>query len=140
MGAQVFLINCVAAMQAPLMKYDFTAQRVGMYASLIDDQTQLLVEGQSAAVLAKLGLADALKALREKPANTPLANVPELHPVSLAASLRSFYNSLFTLGGALALPVLDRISSRNLRSDARSGVARLIASTYEELYNGVKEL
>merc|ERR1712110_976910 len=96
--------------------------------------------GQASAVLTKLGLADALKALREKKPETPLASVPELHPVSLAATLRSFYNSLFTLGGALALPLLERIASRSLRSEARSGVARVIASTYEELYKGIEEL
>lgn len=137
---QVFLINCVAAMQAPLRKHDFTAQRVTMYAALLDDQVQLLVDGQASAVLAKLGLAERLKALREKPPDVPLSAVPELHLVSLAATLRSFYNSLFTLGGALALPLLERIANRNLRTEARSGVARCIATAYEELYNGVVEL
>jgi len=137
---QVFLTNCVAAMQAPLRKYDFTAQRVAMYASLLDDQISLLVEGQASAVLTKLGLAERLKALRDKPPETPLSAVPELHPVSLAATLRSFYNSLFTLGGALALPLLEKISNRSLRSEARSGVANKIAAAYEELYEGIKEL
>lgn len=140
MDGQVFLVNCVAAMQAPLRKRDFTAQRVAMYASLLDEQVSRLVEGQAAAVLAKLGLAERLKALREKPADAPLSAVPELHPVSLAETLRSFYNSLFTLGGALALPLLERIGSRSLRSEARSGVARLISTAYEELYEGIKEL
>lgn len=137
---QVFLINCMAAMQAPLRKHDFTAQRVAMYAALLDDQVRLLVDGQAAAVLQKLGLAERLQALRSKPPDAPLSAVPELHPVSLAATLRSFYNSLFTLGGALALPVLERIASRSLRSEARSGVAKLIAAAYEELHEGIKEL
>lgn len=137
---QVFLINCVAAMQAPLRRHDFTAQRVAMYAALLDEQVQRLVDGQAAAVLSKLGLAERLKALREKPPDVPLSAVPELHLVSLSATLRSFYNSLFTLGGALALPLLERIANRNLRSEARSGVARFIAAAYEELYNGVAEL
>jgi len=91
-------------------------------------------------VLTKLGLAERLKALRDKPPETPLSAVPELHPVSLAATLRSFYNSLFTLGGALALPLLEKISNRSLRSEARSGVANKIAAAYEELYEGIKEL
>jgi len=138
--AQVFIINCVGSMQAPLRTHDFTAQRVAMYAALLDDQNQLLVEGQAAAVLAKLGLAERLQALRDRKPDVPLSAVPELHPVSLAATLRSFYNSLFTLGGALALPQLERICSRNLRSEARTGVAKLIATAYEELYEGVKEL
>eukprot|EP00747_Dinoflagellata_sp_TGD_P207353 gnl/TRDRNA2_/TRDRNA2_80927_c0_seq1.p1 gnl/TRDRNA2_/TRDRNA2_80927_c0~~gnl/TRDRNA2_/TRDRNA2_80927_c0_seq1.p1 ORF type:complete len:705 (+),score=150.49 gnl/TRDRNA2_/TRDRNA2_80927_c0_seq1:69-2117(+) len=137
---QVFLINCVASMQAPLRKHDFTAQRVAMYAAILDEYVQLLVDGQASAVLQKLGLAERLKALREKAPDAPLSAVPELHPVSLSATLRSFYNSLFTLGGVLALPLLERISSRSLRSEARTGVARLIGSAYEELYEGVKEL
>jgi len=137
---QVFLINCAAAMQAPLRKHDFTAQRVAMYAALLDEQVQALVEQQAQQVLQKLGLAERLQALRGRPAGVPLGAVPELHPVSLAATLRSFYNSLFTLGGALALPLLERITSRSLRSEARSGVARLISAAYEELYRGVEEL
>eukprot|EP00929_Paragymnodinium_shiwhaense_P070262 TRINITY_DN35586_c0_g1_i1.p1 TRINITY_DN35586_c0_g1~~TRINITY_DN35586_c0_g1_i1.p1 ORF type:complete len:703 (+),score=156.37 TRINITY_DN35586_c0_g1_i1:52-2160(+) len=138
---QVFLVNCVAAMQTPLKKHEkFTARRVAMYAALLEDQIRLLVESQAAGVLAKLGLAERLKALREKPATAPISAVPELHPVSLGATLRSFYNSLFTLGGALALPILERISSRSLRSEARAGVAKQIAAAYEELYEGIKEL
>lgn len=140
MDGQVFLINCVAAMQTPLRQRDFTAQRVAMYAVLLDEQVAKVVDGQAAAVLGKLGLAERLKALKEKSPETPLSAVPELHPVSLSSTLKSFYNSLFTLGGALALPLLERISNRNLRSEARSSVARLIASAYEELYDGIKEL
>lgn len=137
---QVFLVNCVAAMQEPLRKHAFTAQRVAMYAAILDDQVKLLVDGQASAVLAKLGLAERLKALREKPAGVSVREVPELHEVSLSAALRQFYNSLFTLGGALSLPLLERIASRGLRSEARNGVSGLIAAAYEELYEGIKEL
>merc|ERR1712241_1392912 len=126
--------------QSPLSKHKFTAQRSLMYAALLEDQVRALVVGQTAAALAKLGLAERIEALRQKAPDTPLSAVPELHPVSLAATLRSFYNSLFTLGGALALPLLERISSRSLRSEARSGVARVIAAGYEELFVGIEEL
>jgi len=136
---QVFLINCIAAMQAPLRNHAFCSQRVTMYTALLDDHVRLLVDGQAAAALAKLGLAERLEALRAKPADAPLSSVPELHPVSLAATLRSFYNSLFT-GAVLALPVFERIGNRTLRAEARSGVAGKIAVAYGELYEGVKEL
>merc|ERR1719282_697397 len=63
---QVFLINCVSAMQTPLKKYQFTSQRAEMYTALLKDQVQLLVDEQACGVLAKLGLAERLKALREK--------------------------------------------------------------------------
>merc|ERR1719517_304956 len=127
-------------MQEPLRRHDFTAQRVAMYASLLDEQISLVVEGQAATVLAKLGIAERLKALREKPPGTPLSAVPELHPVSLESTLRAFYNALFTLGGALALPLLDRIANRALWAEVRSGVVKLIAAAYEELYTGIEEL
>jgi hypothetical protein len=137
---QVFLVNCVSAMQAPLKKHAFTAQRVEMYTAILEDQAKLLVNGQAAAALSKLGLSERLKALREKPPGTPLSAVPELHPVSLESTLRAFYNALFTLGGALALPLLDRIASRALRAEVRSGIVKLIAAAYEELYAGIEEL
>ncbi|CAE7389467.1 COG6 [Symbiodinium sp. CCMP2456] len=136
----VFLINCVCAMQMPLQKHEFTKQRQEMYASFLEDQLNRLVEGQTKAVLSKVGLAERLKALREKLPETPLSSVPELHPVSLAATLRSFYNSLFTLGGALSLRLLERIDDVALRERARKGVSGLIASEYEELYVGIEAL
>ncbi|CAK9003847.1 unnamed protein product [Durusdinium trenchii] len=137
---QVFLMNCVSVMQTPLRKHEFTKQRQEMYNAFVQDQLSKFVEGQAKAVLSKVGLSERLKALREKPPDLPLSGVPELHPVSLAATLRSFYNSLFTLGGALSLPLLERIEDSNLRHQARGGVAKLIASSYEELYNGIVDL
>ena len=133
-------MNCVSAMQAPLQKHEFTKDRQEMYLEYQRDQLNRLIEGQAKAVLSKVGLAERLKALREKAPETPLSGVPELHPVALAATLRSFYNSLFTLGGALSLPLLERIEDTTLRDQARRGVSRLIASSYEELYNGITEL
>merc|ERR1719507_150503 len=115
---QVFLLNCVAAMRLPLSKHKFTAQRSSMYAALLEDQVRLLAEGQAASMLAKQGVAERLQALREKPPDVPLSAVPQLHPVSLATTLRSFYNSLFT-GSALALPVPERIASRELKAEVR---------------------
>lgn len=137
---QVFLMNCVSAMQTPLEKHEFTKQRQDMYLAFSQDQAQRFVEGQAKAVLSKVGLSERLKALRDKPADVPLSGVPELHPVSLAATLRTFYNSLFTLGGALSLPLLERIEDVSLRHQIRGQIAKLIASSYEELHNGIAEL
>ena len=137
---QVFLMNCVSAMQAPLEKHEFTRQRQEMYKSFVEDQMKRLVEGQAKAILSKVGLSERLKALREKPPDVSLGGVPELHAVSLAATLRSFYNSLFTRGGALSLVLLERIEDLKLRQEARGEVSKLIASSYEELYNGIQEL
>eukprot|EP00928_Gymnodinium_smaydae_P028283 TRINITY_DN21604_c0_g2_i1.p1 TRINITY_DN21604_c0_g2~~TRINITY_DN21604_c0_g2_i1.p1 ORF type:complete len:730 (-),score=195.98 TRINITY_DN21604_c0_g2_i1:185-2344(-) len=137
---QVLLINCVALMRAPLQKHGFTAQRVAMYDAFLEDQQRRLVDGQAASVLAKLGISERLTALRAKPAGTPVSSVPELHAVPLAETLRSFYNSLFTLGGALALPLLERLTDRGLSAAARKGVAARVADAYEELYAGIKEL
>ena len=136
----VFLINCVCAMQAPLRKHDFTKQRQEMYCCFLEDQLNRLIDGQTKAVLSKVGLAERLKALREKSPGTPLSSLPELHPVSLATTLRSFYNSLFTLGGALSLQLLERIDDASLRERARKGVSQLIAAEYEELYTGIEAL
>eukprot|EP00435_Cladocopium_sp_Y103_P075142 s968_g54.t1 len=137
---QVFLMNCVSAMQSPLEKHEFTKQRQEMYLAFLQEQAQKFVEGQAKAVLSKVGLSERLKALRDKPADVPLSGVPELHPVSLAATLRTFYNSLFTLGGALSLPLLERIEDVTLRHQIRGQIAKLIASSYEELHNGIAEL
>merc|ERR1712146_246248 len=113
---QIFVTNCVSAMQAPLRAHPFTKLRVAMYDALLDEHIKTLIEGQAQTALSKIGLAECLRGLRMKAEAAPLNSVPELHPVSLSNTLRTFYNSLFVRGGVLALPVFDRISDLTLRA------------------------
>eukprot|EP00923_Selenidium_pygospionis_P037467 GHVN01065715.1.p1 GENE.GHVN01065715.1~~GHVN01065715.1.p1 ORF type:complete len:202 (+),score=25.28 GHVN01065715.1:240-845(+) len=140
--APVYLINCFAHMQSALTKRDFTAMRVQLFATLLDEQINILVECQAETVLAKLGISERLKALKienEAGRYGDQMTAPCLHPLSLSACFRSFYTSLFTMG-SLSLPQIEKISSRNMRSEARYGLARALAGAYEELYNGTEAL
>lgn len=137
---QIFVTNCVSAMQAPLRGHPFTKLRVDMYDALLEEYIKILIEGQAQTALSKIGLAECLRGLRLRAEEAPLNSVPELHPVSLSNTLRTFYNSLFVRGGVLALPLFDRITDVALRAKARSGVSKVIGDAYEELYTGIKEL
>eukprot|EP01068_Selenidium_serpulae_P002601 Selendium_serpulae@DN2574_c0_g1_i1.p1 len=140
--APVYLINCYAHMQAGLTRYDFTSSKVELYASLLDEQMTLLVDSQAEKLLTKLGISERLEALRLENEAGRAGNEMTaacLHPLSLCACLRSFYTSLFTMG-PLSLPQIDKIVSRSLRSEARHGVARVLAGAYEKLYHGTESL
>ncbi|CEM35876.1 unnamed protein product [Vitrella brassicaformis CCMP3155] len=138
-GAAVFLINSYSYMQLPLTKHDFTVRWVELFATLIEEQMNVLIRVQTEEVLDKIGFAERLTDLRNKAPDAPLESVPSLHPISLSSCLRSFYTSLFTMG-SFVLPLVEKISSRGLRSEARQGVSRRIADAYEELYRGVESL
>jgi len=137
--APVMLINAFSFMQAPLRKYVFTVRRVELYASLIEEQMKLLVDRQAEALLTRLGMSERIQAIRDRPPGTSLQSIPCLEPMALSQCLRSFYTALFTLG-TLALPQIEKIAVRNLRSEARTGVAHKVDEAYAELYEQIQEL
>uniref|UniRef100_A0A0G4HA30 Conserved oligomeric Golgi complex subunit 6 n=1 Tax=Chromera velia CCMP2878 TaxID=1169474 RepID=A0A0G4HA30_9ALVE len=144
--APVFLINSLAFMQTPLQKHAFTAERVQLLASLIEEQMNVLVSVQTAATLERLEFSERLRdirAERERAMQTGqqpnFGALPSLDPQRLREVFKSFYTALFTLG-ALGLPQVDKVASRNLRSQARQGVARAIADAYAEIYEAVAHI
>ncbi|KAF4667083.1 Golgi transport complex subunit 6 [Perkinsus olseni] len=128
--APVFMLNCLVAMQTPLLRFPFTSQRVTMLHSLIEDQMNSLIREHSESTLRQLGLAEILG---------QLARGEDVDPMTLSACFRGFYTALFNISGTLSIPVIDRLSDRSLRSQARQGVGLQIADAYEKIYNYATE-
>ncbi|KAF4673083.1 Golgi transport complex subunit 6 [Perkinsus chesapeaki] len=124
--APVFMLNCLVAMQAPLLRFPFTSQRVTMLQSLMEDQMNTLIKEHSESILRQLGLSQILE---------QISCGEDADPLTLSACLRGFYTALFNLSGALSIPVIDRLSDRSLRSQARQGICLNIAEAYERIYN-----
>lgn len=119
----VFAINCVSAMREPLTKYSFTADRLTMYVSLLDDEVTALITSQSQLALSQLGLKDLIEEIKAQ----------QIDRDRLTHVLKSFYTSLFTLK-TLALPQMDRIAAQVIRAEVRRGVSTVISNAYTELY------
>ncbi|KAF4746886.1 Golgi transport complex subunit 6, partial [Perkinsus olseni] len=128
--APVFMLNCLVAMQTPLLRFPFTSQRVTMLHSLIEDQMNSLIREHSESTLRQLGLAEIL---------VRLAQGEDVDPMTLSACFRGFYTALFNISGTLSIPVIDRLGDRSLRSQARQGVGLQITDAYEKIYNYATE-
>ena len=124
----VFLLNCLTALQTPLKRHAASASLLQRVMTLIDGQMASLIHSHGDAAVERLGLMEKLIVIRQG---------GQLQQVALAAMLRGFYSSLFSLG--LDSAKVDRLTARELRNEARSGVARAVADAYEELFMFIKD-
>jgi hypothetical protein len=134
----VFLINCLAVLLAPLKKHSFTGATLSNLEALTRDQMEVLVREAKTLVLKNTGLGAKLEAIRNTK-NRDLETHPELHPIALSSSVKSFYSLLFTQGIA-ALSHTDALIFKDLRADARRAVGSAIADVYEELFTAVNHM
>ena len=126
----VFLLNCLTALQTPLKRHAPSVPVLQRVIALMDGQMASLVQSHGNAVVERLGLMDKLSVIRKG---------GQLQHVTLAAMIRGFYSSLFSLGAGLDSSIVERLSARELRNEARVGIARAVADAYEELYNAIKD-
>jgi predicted PurR-regulated permease PerM len=94
-------------------------------------------------VLRKCGLADKLAALSTfstaaataggSTASARLCDVSGMDTESLSQSLRTFYNSLLSLG-PFVMPQCDRILNPSIRRACRQAVTYVVSAAYSSLY------
>ena len=141
--ASVFLLNCLSVLQAPLLKFSAlraTEETVRNINALIIDQVDSLVQGTLKIVLRTTGMGLKIDLIRESVSSKkPIETVPDLHPIALSSSIKSFYSILFTQGIA-AISHVDALVSRELRAKARTEIGASLAVAYEELYNAIHHL
>eukprot|EP01071_Lankesteria_metandrocarpae_P002498 Lankesteria_metandrocarpae@DN2363_c0_g1_i1.p1 len=133
----IFLINCFAYAQRELMRFHFTARRAELLALLFDDEMRKLTGNQIENLLKSCGLQKLLVALRSRNPEDPLDTNPLLQPHSISTCVSDFFNQMFSVG-TLNLPIVDKISFRTERADARHTVAKGLLTAYRELYDSAK--
>uniref|UniRef100_A0A7N0T243 Conserved oligomeric Golgi complex subunit 6 n=1 Tax=Kalanchoe fedtschenkoi TaxID=63787 RepID=A0A7N0T243_KALFE len=141
--SKIFLINCLCAIQQPLLKHDAAAAYAKNLASMIDSHMQNLVEKEADAILSKCGLAHKMRlfhdSLFSEDADTapPLAEMEDTSPASLAESLKNLFGLI--LGSDSALPEFEQLQVPKLRSEACLGLARSLSQAYELIYRAIMD-
>ncbi|PFH33747.1 hypothetical protein BESB_079630 [Besnoitia besnoiti] len=145
--AAVCLINAYACVQEPLRRFRVCGSYLRLLSELVEQQMVTLVQGETAKVLAALGLADRLEALRraagreqsresdEQGRGGTLTSAGEvlLRKEELGKFFREFYVTLYGVN-ALHLQYVDRLMHRHLRSNARKLVLSSVLQAYSEVY------
>lgn len=139
--SKIFLINCLCAIQQPLLGHEVAAGYVKNLGRMIDDHMHVLVEKEVEGTLRKCGLSHKIGHFRDsfssEVSELPLAESEDTSPASLSECLKAFFGLI--LGSENSLPEFELMQVPRLRSEACVQVARLLAENYEIIYNGIMD-
>uniref|UniRef100_A0A103Y372 Conserved oligomeric Golgi complex subunit 6 n=1 Tax=Cynara cardunculus var. scolymus TaxID=59895 RepID=A0A103Y372_CYNCS len=133
--SRIFIINCLCAIQQPLLRHDVASEYVKKLGTMIDNHMRSLVEKEVSAILSRCGLSNKMPLFHNSLA--PLADMEETSPASLSDSLKAFFGLI--LGSDTSLPEFQQMQLPGLRSDACVHVARSLAEAYDVIYNAIMD-
>lgn len=139
-SSKVYLINCLSAIQEPLMGQEVATSYVNNLCSMIEAHIRALVDKEVDSILRKCGLSNKMPYIKEygsKADVRPLADIIETSPQMLLECLKAFYGIVTGTEGSL--PEFEQLRVPRLRSDACYGLARALAESYELIYNAVMD-
>lgn len=144
--AKIFLINCLCAIQQPLLGHEVASGYVKKLGVIIDNHINALVEKEVEAILRRCGLLTKMSHFRKSLeinessnsiARTPLAEQEDTSPVSVAESLKALFGLI--LGSETAIPEFEQMQVPRLRSETSVQVARSLAEAYELIYRAIMD-
>ncbi|KAJ0231001.1 Conserved oligomeric Golgi complex subunit 6 [Hirschfeldia incana] len=136
--SKIFLINCLCAIQQPLLRHDVASQYVTNIGSMIENHTNLLVKKEVDTLLQRCGLSDKMQIFRSSgTTELPLSERQETSPATLSECLKAFFG--LVLGSEGALPEFEQIQVPKLRSEACVRVAKTLAEDYDVIYRAVTD-
>ncbi|KAK6782815.1 hypothetical protein RDI58_020611 [Solanum bulbocastanum] len=144
--AKIFLINCLCAIQQPLVGHEVASGYVKKLGVMIDNHINALVEKEVEAILRRSGLLTKMSHFRKSLeinessnsiARTPLAEQEDTSPVSVAESLKALFGLI--LGSETAIPEFEQMQVPRLRSETSVQVARSLAEAYELIYRAIMD-
>jgi hypothetical protein len=146
---RIYLVNCLSAIQQPLVGSEVARTCVKALASAIEGHITTLVEQEVIAILERCGLQKKVSFIMERSAKgeivlkeeevddeRPLAEVEEMSPTAVSESLKMFLGYLAGSDGA-PLPEFEQMQVPRLRSEAANQVARALIDAYETIYLAV---
>ncbi|KAM3314749.1 hypothetical protein ACQJBY_033508 [Aegilops geniculata] len=142
-SSKVYLINCLSAIEEPLMDQEVATSYVKNLRSMIETHTRALVDKEADNILSKCGLSSKMPYIKNysstdgKDDARPLADVVETSPQMLLECLKAFYGIVTGTEGSL--PEFEQLQVPRLRSDACYGLARALAEAYELIYKAVMD-
>ncbi|KAK1430282.1 hypothetical protein QVD17_12919 [Tagetes erecta] len=136
--SKIFIINCLCAIQQPLLRHDVASEYVKKLGTMIDNHMSSLVEKEVDAILTRCGLSNKMPLFRSSTADSPpLAEMEETSPDSLSESLKAFFGLI--LGSDSSLPEFEQMNLPGLRSEASAQVATSLAEAYDVIYKAIMD-
>lgn len=144
--SKIFLINCLCAIQQPLLGHEVASEYVKKIGGMIESHMNGLVEKEVDNILKRCGLLSKMAHFRVsldddeagKTVNgSALAELEDTTPASLSEGLRAFFGLI--LGSESSLPEFEQMQVPKLRSEACVRVARSLAEAYELIYKAVMD-
>ncbi|KAE8702821.1 Detected protein of confused Function [Hibiscus syriacus] len=138
--SKIFLINCLCAIQQPLLGHEVAAEYVKKLGTMIDNHVNILVEKEVDTILRRCGLSTKMHHFRNSKDTTigaPLAEVEDTTPASLSECLKAFFG--FILGSESSLPEFEQMQVPKLRAETCIQVARSLADAYELIFNAIMD-
>ncbi|XVF13762.1 hypothetical protein REPUB_Repub08aG0235500 [Reevesia pubescens] len=140
--AKIFLINCLCAIQQPLLGHEVAAEYAKKLGTMIDNHVHVLVEKEVDTILRRCGLSMKMHHFhnslnKDTTVEAPLAELEDTTPASLSECLKGFFG--FILGSESSLPEFEQMQVPKLRSDACIQVAKSLADAYELIYNVIMD-
>ncbi|XP_020693435.2 conserved oligomeric Golgi complex subunit 6 [Dendrobium catenatum] len=142
-SSKIYLINCLSAIQQPLISHEVASKYIGNLLSMIETHLQTLVENEVDSILRRCGLLSKINYIQKISSNDhnieagPLAETEEMSPQVLSDCLRAFFGLVTGTEGAL--PEYEQLQVPRLRSDACVRVARALAAAYQVIYGAVAD-
>lgn len=142
-SSKIYIINCLSAIQQPLLGHEVAAKYVNKLSTLIEKHTNVLVEKEVDAILERCSLSSKISYIQNlnnvdgDDKHEPLAEVADMSPQVLSESLRTFFG--LVTGNEGSLPEFEQLQVPKLRSDTYNRVARALSETYELLYRVITD-
>ncbi|KAK1273086.1 hypothetical protein QJS04_geneDACA012272 [Acorus gramineus] len=141
--SRIFLINCLSAIQQPLVGHEIASKYLTSLGCLIETHMGVLVEKEAEAILKRCALWDKMPYVQnaddgqQTEAVGPLVELENMSSPILAECLRLFFG--IVTGSEGSLPEFELMQVPRLRSDACVRVARALAEAYELIYEAVMD-
>lgn len=139
--SKIFLINCLSAIQQPLLGHHVAAKCISNLGSMIETHLSVLVEKEVDAILRRCGLSSKMFYIQKSISKDnidvvePLAEVDGMSPPVISECLRAFFALVSGTEGSL--PEFEQMQVPRLRSEACTRVARELAEAYETVYRAI---
>eukprot|EP00252_Welwitschia_mirabilis_P018487 TRINITY_DN4109_c0_g1_i1.p1 TRINITY_DN4109_c0_g1~~TRINITY_DN4109_c0_g1_i1.p1 ORF type:complete len:715 (-),score=139.77 TRINITY_DN4109_c0_g1_i1:315-2459(-) len=149
---KIFLINCLSAIQQPLMGQEIAATFVKGLITSIKGHIASLVENEVKGILERCGLLrkislieDHIKKCSQKESlsqddsetSKPLAEIDGLSLSSISESLRKFFG--FLASSEVSLPEFQQLQVPSLRTEVCSQFSWSLAESYELVYSALTD-
>lgn len=140
-SSKIFLINCLCAIQQPLLGHEVAVEYVKNLGTMIDKHMQALVENEVDTILKRCGLSQKMTYFRDslsrETGTTPLVEIEDTSPASLSECLKAFFG--LVLGSESSLPEFEQMQVPKLRSEACIQVAKSLAEAYDLTYEAIMD-